>query len=184
MEVFCPQNVYVDLRRVGIDLEIWRGCLAGIWSVRWQIFLRPLNMYLLRNMRHFGDGKLPQDVPSRRTTAIILIISIKIPTNKMQINPHKTEANNYFCIHFEIMQITKETLCPYKAKNSALNIDLFARPGILTTLLLQLMKGTSPGAKYKHSNYMPIKVSNIYDELLFTLMRSNINYKVGYSQPA
>ncbi len=24
-------------------------------------------MYLLRKMRHFGDGKLPQDVPSRRT---------------------------------------------------------------------------------------------------------------------
>ncbi len=29
-------------------------------------------MYLLRNMRHFGDGKLPHDVPSRRTILEIL----------------------------------------------------------------------------------------------------------------
>ena len=47
MEVFRPQNVYTDLGSVCIDLKIWSGCLAGIWSVRW--------------------GKLPQDVPSRRT---------------------------------------------------------------------------------------------------------------------
>ncbi len=37
MEVFRPQNVYVDLSRVGIDLQTWSGCLAGIWSVRWQM---------------------------------------------------------------------------------------------------------------------------------------------------
>ncbi len=37
MEVFRPQNVYADLSSVSIDLQIQSGCLAGIWSVRWQI---------------------------------------------------------------------------------------------------------------------------------------------------
>ena len=45
MEVFRPKNVYADLNSVCIDLQ----------------------MSLLRNMRHSGDGQLPQDVPSRRT---------------------------------------------------------------------------------------------------------------------
>ncbi len=37
MEVFRPQNVYADLSSVCIDLQIQNGCLAEIWSVRWQM---------------------------------------------------------------------------------------------------------------------------------------------------
>ena len=37
MEVFRPQNVYADLSSVCIDLKIWSGCFAGIWSVRWEM---------------------------------------------------------------------------------------------------------------------------------------------------
>ena len=74
MEVFRPQNVYAVLDSVCIDLKIWSGCLAGVAELltisgrSTQVFLRPWTMSLLRNMRHSGDGKLPQDVPSRRTT--------------------------------------------------------------------------------------------------------------------
>ncbi len=88
MEVFRPQNVYADLISVLIDLQIQHGCFAGIWSVRWpmdlicrvtnhiwtkqKVFLGPGTMSLLRNMRHSGDGKLPQDVPSQRTNRSLL----------------------------------------------------------------------------------------------------------------
>ena len=37
MEVFHPQNVYADLSSVCIDLKIWSGCLARVWSVRWEM---------------------------------------------------------------------------------------------------------------------------------------------------
>ncbi len=37
VEVFRPQNVYADLSSVCIDLKIWSGCFAGIWSVRWEM---------------------------------------------------------------------------------------------------------------------------------------------------
>ncbi len=57
MEGFRPQNVYVDLSRVGIDLKTWTG-LPGANEV---------DAPNVRKMRHFGDGELSQDVPSRRT---------------------------------------------------------------------------------------------------------------------
>ncbi len=37
MEVRRPQNVNAVLGSVSIYLKIWSGCLAGVWSVRWEM---------------------------------------------------------------------------------------------------------------------------------------------------
>ena len=76
MEVFRPQNVNADLSSVSIDLQIQSGCLSELLTISVQsnqVFLRPGTMSLLKNMRHFGDGELPQDVYSRRTTVVIKV---------------------------------------------------------------------------------------------------------------
>ena len=46
-----------------------------------KMFMLILVVFLLRNMRHSGDGKLPQEVPSRRTTGNDSTVDIELFTS-------------------------------------------------------------------------------------------------------